>query len=92
VVEWEGTVLRVDGFDEQIEYIKHKKVENDDKDAKEFDEAFEYSEDEVALTQQYSCQVYLRMSPRFKVDQKTELSHREPDLVLWLDHVHFNKN
>ena len=48
VIEWEGTVLRVDGFDEQIEYVKHTK--GDQKDEKEFDAINEYSEDEIALT------------------------------------------
>ena len=48
MVEWEGTVLRVDGFDEQIEYVKHKK--DDQKDEKEFDTVNEYAEDEIALT------------------------------------------
>ena len=32
------------------------------------------------------------MTPRFKADEKAEPSHREPDLVLWFDHTHFNKN
>jgi hypothetical protein len=43
-------VLRVDGFDEKIEYVKHNKVEQGDEIANEFDSVNDYDEDEIALT------------------------------------------
>lgn len=76
VVEWEGTVMRVDSQMETDEYIKDKKQ----------DLIANTLSQELPM---FHCQIHLRMNPRivlknFKDKQGTP-SKSDPDLVIWFD-------
>jgi len=69
VVQWEGTVLRVDSFDEVAEYItKQTDMEQSlgkNKSFTDFKPMAKYSNDEVRHSGLYAAQVLIRMDTRF---------------------------
>ena len=76
IFEWQGTVLRVDSFEEP-EIV---------------DESLStYIKEEILGSGDYFCQILLRMDPRF-YSGRSSISDQHPDLVLWFDEQFFKQN
>jgi len=95
VVKWEGTVLRVDSFDEDVELLAGAtpgKVPDSQSERDNFKALNIHSTDSQPTAEHqghlYQSQIHLRMEPRFK-QYSHALSDDKPDFVLWLDQPTF---
>ena len=65
LVEWSGTVLRVDSFDEDMEYVKKMSDSQNGTDMLSFEQLDPYEKDQFQMTGLYAAQILVRMSPRY---------------------------
>jgi hypothetical protein len=102
IVQWTGTVLRVDSFDEDAEYLRSEggngQISDEDikKEIEDIKNNFEsvdaYEKDQFQKTGLYAAQLLIRMSPRFKLPFTPDNTDRLPDLILWLDDKSLEEN
>ena len=92
LLEWRGTVMRVDSFDEESDLLGRWEADiNGSKNGSKsgaFEQIEKFTKDRFRKTGLYAAQVLVRMEPRFLLPKQTPSGtdkNQMPDLILWLD-------
>lgn len=85
-------MLRVDSFDEEMEYVKKTSIADNVTDSSEFEKLEGYDKDEFQTTGLYAAQIHIRMNPRYLIKSNAGKEDEMPDLILWIDDTSLEDN
>lgn len=85
-------MLRVDSFDEEMEYVKKTSIADNDTDSSGFEKLEGYDKDEFQTTGLYAAQILIRMNPRYLIKSNAGKEDAMPDLILWIDDTSLEEN